>query len=106
MVLGCGLLFAYPWLAPVLGVDGPPTVWFHIVAGIVLVFGYAYARIAQDSQRYRPYIVLGAAGKLTFAAVIYAHWIAGSAPGPVAVLVSADVVFAALFLAFLRSHPA
>jgi hypothetical protein len=37
--------------------------------------------------------------------VIYAHWLKGTAPTPVALLVSADLVFALLFAAHLRASP-
>ncbi len=104
-VVGASLLLAYPWTAPLLGIEGPPTVWFHITIGIVLLFGYGYWRISRDPVANRPLIVFGAAGKLIFAAVIYAHWFAGTAPGLVALLVTADVIFAALFIGFLRSNP-
>jgi hypothetical protein len=104
-IVGGTLLLAYPWAAPLLGIEGPPTVWFHITVGIVLVFGYAYWCISRDPSHYRPYIPLGAIGKLAFAAVIYAHWLNGTAPGMLALLVTTDVVFAALFVAFLRSNP-
>jgi hypothetical protein len=100
------LLLAYPQVAPLLGIEGPPTVWFHITVGIVIVFGYAYWCISRDPHHYRPYVSLGAIGKLTFAAVIYTHWLNGTAPGMLALLVTSDVVFAALFVAYLRAHPA
>ena len=106
ILVGGGLLLAYPWLAPILGIDGPPTVWFHITVGIVLIFGYAYGCISLNPRRYRPYVLLGAIGKLTFAVVIYAHWLRGTAPAALAMIVTADVVFAALFVAYLRSNPA
>lgn len=104
-VVGGALLLAYPWTAPLLGIDGPPTVWFHITTGIVLLFGYAYWRISRDPATNRPLVVMGAAGKLIFAIAIYAHWLAGTASGPLALLVTTDVVFAALYVAYLRSNP-
>ncbi len=104
-VVGGGLLLAYPWTARLLGIDGPPTVWFHITTGIVLLFGYAYWQISRDPATNRPLIVMGAAGKLIFAVAIYAHWLAGTASGMMALLVTTDVVFAALYIAYLRSNP-
>jgi len=106
VVVGLGLLFSYGMLAPWLGLPPQPTVWIHIVALIVLVFGYAYWRIATDPARFREYVALGILGKLAFAGAIYAHFIAGSATAALALLVSADVIFAALFWAFLVRSPA
>jgi hypothetical protein len=105
-LVGIPLLVAHSRVAPLLGIEGPPTVWMHIVAAIVVLFGYAYWRIAGDPARFRPYVVLGILGKLAFVVIIYGHWLAGTAPGPVALLVTADLVFALLFIAYLRSNPA
>ena len=104
-LVGIPMLVAYAPLARLLGLEGPPTVWFHVAAAIVIVFGYAYARIAQDPVRYRPYVLLGAIAKLALVVVIYGHWLHGTVPGPVALLVTADLVFALLFAAYLRTSP-
>ena len=104
-LVGIPMLVAYPLVARLLGLEGPPTVWFHIAAAIVIVFGYAYARIAQDPVKYRPYVMLGAIAKLAFVVVIYGHWLNGTAPGRVALLVTADLVFALLFAGYLRTSP-
>ncbi len=47
-VIGLAMLLAYDSLVPWLGLPPRPTVWIHIIALIVLVFGYAYWRIAGD----------------------------------------------------------
>jgi hypothetical protein len=105
VLVGLGLLLAYGLLTPWLGLPAKPTVWIHIVALIVLIFGYAYWRIAMDPLRFREYVVLGIVGKLAFAAAIYGHYLSGDATAAMAVLVSADVVFAALFVAYLKGTP-
>jgi predicted permease len=102
-VVGGALLFGYPAFAPMLGIEGPPTVFFHVAMGIVLVFGYVYWRIARDPVKYRPYVVLGVMGKMVFVVAIYAHWFAGDASTAMAVLVTGDLVFAALFAQYLRA---
>jgi hypothetical protein len=104
-LVGIPMLLAYPLVSRVLGLEGPPTVWFHIAAAIIIVFGYAYACIARDPVKYRPYVALGAIAKTAFVIVIYVHWLKGTAPTPVALLVSADLVFALLFAAHLRASP-
>jgi len=105
-IVGFGILFAYKLLAPQLGFSPQPTVWIHIVALIVLVFGYAYWRIANDPVRFREYIVLGVVAKLAFVVVIYGHYLAGDATASLAALVTADLIFAGLFSAYLRGAPA
>ncbi len=100
--VGLGMLLAYEPLAPWLGFPPRPTVWIHIVALVVLLFGYAYWRIATDPARFREYIVLGVAGKLSFVVAIYGHFLAGDATIMLAVLVTCDLVFAALFAAYLK----
>ncbi len=105
VLVGIGMLLAYHQLAPWLGFPPEPTVWIHIVALVVLIYGYAYWRIAMDPVRFREYVVLGIAGKLAFAAVIYWHYLSGDATAALAVLVSTDVLFAALFAAYLNGTP-
>jgi hypothetical protein len=100
-VVGLAMLLAYGLLVPWLGFPPRPTVWIHIIALIVLVFGYAYWRIAMDPARFREYVVLGIVGKLAFVVVIYGHFIAGDATAALATLVTADLVFAGLFAAYL-----
>lgn len=106
VLVGLPMFIAYPVVAGVLGLQGPPTVWFHIAAGVVVLFGWAYWQIARDPVRFRPYVYLGIVGKLAFAGIIYTHWVAGTATAATAALVTVDVAFALLFIAWLRSHPA
>jgi hypothetical protein len=105
-VVGLGMLLTYGLLAPRLGFPPQPTVWMHIVALIVLVFGYAYWRIAKDPVRFREYVVLGIVGKLAFVIAIYGHFLAGDATAALAVLVTGDLIFAGLFAAYLGRTPA
>jgi hypothetical protein len=105
VVVGVAMLLAYDALAPWLGLPLQPTVWVHLVALIVLVFGYAYWRVARDPRRFREYIVLGMVAKLCFVTVIYGHFLAGGATATLALLVTADLVFAGLFGAHLIQTP-
>lgn len=105
-VVGLAMLLSYDLMVPWLGFPPRPTVWIHIIALIVLVFGYAYWRIANDPARFREYVVLGIAGKLAFVVVIYGHFIAGDATAALAMLVTADLIFAGLFAAYLARTPA
>jgi hypothetical protein len=103
-VVGLFIFADYPLAARLLEFSGPPTVWVHLVAATVVLFGIAYGLVAKEPQRYRPFVGLGAAGKLTFAAIIYYHWLAGDAPMRLALLVTVDVIFALLFLRYLLSR--
>jgi hypothetical protein len=102
--VGLLILGGYPLAAHLLEFAGPPTVWVHLVAAIVVLFGIAYWLVAKQPQRYRPFVGLGAAGKLAFAATIYYHWFSGDASARLVMLVNIDVIFALLFLRYLVSH--
>lgn len=102
-LVGVPMLVAYSTFARLLQLEGPPTVWFHIAAAIVVIFGFAYWSIARDPVKFRPYVMLGIVGKLAFVAIIYGHWLAGNISGRGAVLVTGDLIFALLFIAYLRS---
>ena len=102
-VVGLSLLVGYPLTARLLELPGPPTVWLHLVAAVVLLFGFAYWLVAKHPERFRPFIGLGAAGKLAFAAIIYYQWALGDAPTRLAMLVNVDLVFALLFLRTLAA---
>jgi hypothetical protein len=104
VAVGLPLLVAYPTLASLLGIADPPSVWTHIVAGVVLLFGWFYWQVARDPVRYRPYIVAGILGKLWFVVVIYGHWFAGTTPVTLALLVTCDLVFAILFWRYLATN--
>lgn len=68
----------------------------------VALFGYAYLLIAINPARYRPYISFGAIGKLLAFACAIAGWLAGLVVWKLPALLSADLVFALLFLDYLR----
>ncbi len=109
VAVGIGLLFLRPWLAPLLGLDpiaGTNLVLIDLAGGLILLFGYAYARVAMDPTRYRPYIPLGIGGKLVAVVSAAAPWLAGEISWRLPLLAGGDLVFAALFLAYLRRAPA
>jgi hypothetical protein len=103
LLVGIPMLVAYPVVATMLALRGPPTVWFHIVACVVVLFGWVYWKIAQDPVQFHPYVMLGILAKLLFVVVIYGHWLAGDVGGRVAALVTVDLVFALAFAAYLRA---
>ena len=95
-------MFGYSLVSQLLGLASSPDVFFHIVAGVVLLFGALYWLIWRDPAQFRLYIPLGAVAKLIFVFAIYAHWMMGGASGLLALLVSADLVFAILFFYVYR----
>ena len=102
VLVGLPMLVAWPTAAALLGLTTPRSVYTDLVGAIVAMFGWVYWRIAEDPVGCRSYVLLGIVGKLTFVAVIYANWALGRAPAALAVLVTADLVFAILFARWLR----
>ena len=74
----------------------------HIALVLVVTFGWGYWKIAQDPVVNRPIIVMGIIGKILVALVGYLDWVAGHASGTVALVVTGDAIFAALFFQYLR----
>ena len=109
LVVGLALLFARGVVVSMLKLD--PIVGTHVVLAnlcgmFIVLFGVAYALVARDPITYRPYIAFGAAGKLLAIAAAVVPWIAGTIDAHIPLLTGGDLVFAALFLAFLRRYPA
>jgi hypothetical protein len=102
--VGLPLLLAYSFVATLLQLHEPAGVWSHIVAVIVILFGFAYWQVARQPLQYRPYVTLGMIGKLRFAAIIYRDWLYGETSPRLAALVTIDVVFALLFAVHLSRH--
>ncbi len=105
IVVAAGLVFLRPWLGPVLGLDpiaGTNLTLLYLTAGFIALFGYAYARAALDPVGNRPVIALSVIGKLLAVVSIVGTWIAGAAPGRLAALSGADLIYALLFFDFLR----
>jgi hypothetical protein len=103
--VAAALLFLRPSFASLVALDpvaGTNLVFVYMTAFLIATFGYAYARIAQDARRYRPFIELGAIGKLLAVAAVTGPWLAGEVRWQLPLIVSGDLVFAVLFIDFLR----
>jgi hypothetical protein len=74
----------------------------QIALVLVVTFGWGYWKIAQDPVVNRPIIVLGIIGKILVALVGYLNWLTGHASSTVALVVTGDALFAALFYHYLR----
>ena len=74
----------------------------YMTAFLVGMFGYAYLRVAQDPRRYRPFVELGVIGKLLAVTAATLPWLAGDVGWRLPFLIGGDLVFALLFLDYLR----
>jgi len=105
LAVAAGLLFLRPQMAALLHLDpvtGSNVVVANLAGALVAVFGYAYARVAGDPLRYRPYVELGTIGKLTVVPAAVLPWLAGQVGWELPLLACGDLLFAALFYDWLR----
>lgn len=99
------LWFMRPLLERMLQLDpitGSNVALVKIAAVLIAGFGVAYAYAAWDAQRYRPFIWLGAFGKLAVVATAAGSWLLGEVGLQLPLLAAGDLVFAILFLDYLR----
>ncbi|HWA62026.1 MAG TPA: hypothetical protein VG939_11670 [Caulobacteraceae bacterium] len=83
-------------------VEGTNRLFAALCAGFILIFGYVYARIALDPVRFRPFIGLGAGGKIFAVAIMAWLWARHVIGWKVPALASGDLVLALLFVDYLR----
>jgi hypothetical protein len=97
----CGL--GYRTLFPALGITPMPEspLYFHLFLAAVALFGYAYWRVSRDLTQ-RALAEVGAIGKLLVFGIVFAYWVAGVASWHLLALGSVDLVYAILFVDFLR----
>jgi hypothetical protein len=93
------LLFGFPdtfgWLAGM--PTGVPAVYRALLALFILLFGGAYAWLANRRVIDRPFVVFAAVGKAGAFFVVFACWIAGTLPLLSVVAITGDLLFALLF---------
>lgn len=83
-------------------ITGTNIVLTNLAAVLIAGFGYGYVRIALDPVRFRPLVHIGALGKLAAVAVAVSAVVWDRGAMRLAILVSGDLVFAALFVDYLR----
>jgi hypothetical protein len=71
------------------------------IAMFVLLFGLAYLWAAIAGRAERLFLTLAAFGKLSFVGIVVGFWLGGGLPLRAALVVSGDLVFGLLFLAFV-----
>jgi hypothetical protein len=93
-------------LADRIGYGGPTgTVFEHLGIGAIGLFGLGYWMVASAPEQNRGIVQLGLLGKLLAVALVGGHNLAGNVSGPLALVVSGDVVFAVLFARYLATTP-
>jgi hypothetical protein len=80
---------------------GEHPVYLTTVALFVLTFALGYFWVAAANRPERLFITLAAIGKLGFFLIVLGCWLSGSLPAIAALAASADLVFAAIFFAWL-----
>ncbi|MBD5804030.1 hypothetical protein AZOA_34730 [Azoarcus sp. Aa7] len=100
------------WIAPValsklFGFEPVPVdiLYTDLFAVLAITFGIGYWRVGADPVRNRAIVEMGILGKLLVVLVGYQHFLAGATSLPFAALVTGDLVWAALFWRYLRTHP-
>ncbi len=79
----------------------------QLAAWLIVVFGLGYAMVARDPQRHRGIVWMGVVGKAPIALLVWLNGGAAALATPTFLLALGDLVFVALFLAFLlRTRPA
>jgi hypothetical protein len=105
LLIGLALLFLRTLLSSLLHlgpIAGTNVVLANLTGMFVALFGFAYAMVALDPVEYRPFIPLGAIGKLLAVVCVFIPWFMGVIPGILPSLVVGDFVFAILFLVFME----
>lgn len=103
--VAAALLFGRAQMAAMFALDpvtGTHVVTANLAGALVGLFGYAYLRVALDPLRYRVYAELGAIGKLLAVLAAGIPWLQGSIDGQLPMLASGDLVYALLFIHWLR----
>jgi hypothetical protein len=102
-----GAVLILSLLAIPLGLQPPHQSLFGQIALLAIAaFGCGYWMIGNNPRANRGIVVLGLLSKLGVVAIVISHWLAGSATTQMAALVSGDVVYAMLFLMYLKRSAA
>lgn len=103
-LLGTGIfgIAAAGGTSPILPIDVPP--YFAAQLGFVIaLFAGVYAWLACQRRLNRPLLVVGALGKLGFFWLTVAYAAAGQLPSSMALNATPDLLFALIFLWWVRS---
>ncbi len=101
---GTFIIAATGWIFSSAGLEPPsPSTYYYSWIALFMTFGLGYYLAWRDMYRNRDIVLLGAIGKLSFAAVfLYGYATHAAIPRFFLIPVAGDIVFAILFLMFLR----
>jgi CDP-diglyceride synthetase len=105
LVGGAFIILATRWVFDSAGLTPPsPPLYYYAWIALFMTFGAGYYLVYRDLYRNRDIALLGAIGKLVFAAVFIWNFIAyrSQVPGFFLIPVAGDLVFVVLFFMFLR----
>ena len=95
--------FAEPALVGRYGALSQP-IWFYGFLGLVLVFQLVYLQTGRDPVRYRPFMLLSLAAKLSFVVTAAALFLAGRTVLEQALVTAPDLIWSLLFaVAYARA---
>ena len=102
---GAFIILATPWIFHSAGLTPPsPPLYYYAWIALFMTFGFGYYLVFRDLYRNKDIVLLGAIGKFVFAVIFI--WSFAVYPGEVprffVIPVIGDLVFAVLFVMFLR----
>ena len=90
-------------ILPFLGMEPlANAVFLHLALGLVFIYGVGYYRVSMNLEKNRDIAWLGFWGKLLVVVLLLGHAVKGNVSWGLASLGSGDLLFALLFLRFLR----
>jgi len=108
--VAAALLFPPLQLGPWMGipvVSGVELQIFNVAGALIACFGYGYWLVARNWRKFRPFIEIAVLGKMLAVIAVTVPAVMGAASWRLPALASGDLMFAALFLQFLkRTAPA
>jgi hypothetical protein len=87
-----------------LGMSPIPTdlVFVRLTFGAVMMFGLMYFHAGWNPVRYRANVGYGIVGKVATVTCVLGYWLAGSINSVLPAIASFDILWAVLFIAYLR----
>jgi hypothetical protein len=100
-----GAVLILALLASQLGLQPPQQTMFGQMALLaIFAFGCGYWIVGRKPDTNRGLVVLGAFSKVGVVVIVISHWLTGLAAPQMVALVSGDVVYALLFVLFLKQN--
>ncbi|MGD0190592.1 MAG: hypothetical protein ABSD74_07610 [Rhizomicrobium sp.] len=103
--VGLAMLFLRPLFLGQLGFDaiaGSNIVIANLTGMFIALFGWCYLLVAIDPVKNRPFVAIGAVGKLLAIVCVVTPWLTGAVQMKPPPLLAGDFILALLFLDYLR----